>query len=314
MQSRHVVGKIWGAPRVFHRTLCLAPRSDDRFRYIPFPQPAQPSTARKRKRLIELLPDLPSQPVRCYLRDYDLDETGSYEALSYCWGDLNQLRDITCNGKALSISRNLERGLRDLRFADRSRLLWADAVCINQSDPAEKATQVPLMKSIYSKAERTVIWLGTARDDHDRPISATVKFGIKFGLAALARQAEARRAPVVSRRDASTGERSGLKPFSAEFYLTLMSILRRPWFQRAWIVQEVAVSPRAALLWDGREYDWDNFIGVLRYMPTVRFPLAFMPTFQHETTNKHERTHNKNKQNSHQRTQMRNQRTAALVF
>ena len=38
--------------------------------------------------------------------------------------------------------------------------LWADAICINQNDVLEKNHQVQYMKSIYSSADRVIVWLG----------------------------------------------------------------------------------------------------------------------------------------------------------
>ena len=46
-------------------------------------------------------------------------------------------------------------------------LLWIDSICINQSDLAEKSSQVNLMRRIYRKAKRVIVWLGKdGRGDH----------------------------------------------------------------------------------------------------------------------------------------------------
>lgn len=37
---------------------------------------------------------------------------------------------------------------------------WVDAVCIDQNNIDEKATQILLMYQIYSRAECVLIWLG----------------------------------------------------------------------------------------------------------------------------------------------------------
>lgn len=46
------------------------------------------------------------------------------------------------------------------RLPDRVRLLWIDAVCINQHDQDEKSRQIPFMGQIYSGAFRVLVWLG----------------------------------------------------------------------------------------------------------------------------------------------------------
>lgn len=38
--------------------------------------------------------------------------------------------------------------------------IWIDQLCINQSDIQERADQVAIMDQIFSKAERTLVWLG----------------------------------------------------------------------------------------------------------------------------------------------------------
>jgi hypothetical protein len=50
--------------------------------------------------------------------------------------------------------------LWNLRRPDSERILWVDALCINQSDPLEKAKQIPLMSRIYEQANSVIIWLG----------------------------------------------------------------------------------------------------------------------------------------------------------
>jgi hypothetical protein len=100
-------------------------------------------------------------PLECDLLCTELGNI-PYEALSYVWGDGEFCHTLLCHGKALRVSRNLFRALHFLRHKFQKRILWVDAVCINQSDPAEKETQIPLMRDIYSKATRSLIWLGEA--------------------------------------------------------------------------------------------------------------------------------------------------------
>jgi len=47
-----------------------------------------------------------------------------------------------------------------LRDQDAARTIWVDAICINQKDNVVKATQIPLMRSIYTQAQHVIIWLG----------------------------------------------------------------------------------------------------------------------------------------------------------
>ena len=87
-----------------------------------------------------------------------------YEALSYAWGSAEDKLDIICNGHVVRVTRNLCNALQKMRLPNRSRLVWADAVCINQDDIVERGHQVRLMGLIYKRAKRVIIWAG--RDDN----------------------------------------------------------------------------------------------------------------------------------------------------
>jgi hypothetical protein len=88
------------------------------------------------------------------LIDVSLDNLPRYEALSYRWGSILASHKVTCNGRILLVTQNCHRALK--RLHEENRLLWVDAICINQQDNNEKKNQVALMPQIYSKAERTL--------------------------------------------------------------------------------------------------------------------------------------------------------------
>jgi hypothetical protein len=66
------------------------------------------------------------------------------------------------NGMEIEVTINVYLALQDLRFQEKDRLLWIDALSINQNDEKEKSYQVQQMGLIFSKAERVIIWLGQA--------------------------------------------------------------------------------------------------------------------------------------------------------
>ena len=96
-------------------------------------------------------------------------DASPYEALSYTWGSPKDPKRIYIqNGlelSTLSVTRNCEEALRYLRREDGSVDLWVDAVCINQQDQEERAQQVSIMRSIYSKGSKVIVWLGPASGD-----------------------------------------------------------------------------------------------------------------------------------------------------
>lgn len=52
--------------------------------------------------------------------------------------------------------------LRRLRLSNVKRLIWLDAVCIDQGDAGERNHQILWMSHIFSKAFRVIIYLGEA--------------------------------------------------------------------------------------------------------------------------------------------------------
>lgn len=123
----------------------------------------------------------PDETIVCRLRHCKiatLDDTiatgvkrKAYETLSYAWGetfpDGSHLTDMVfCGDQVLWVTAHLNQGLkryretRYQRLAQRCRLLWVDAICINQRDTDERSQQVRMMDLIYQSARCTVIWLG----------------------------------------------------------------------------------------------------------------------------------------------------------
>jgi len=113
----------------------------------------------------------PSRPLTATLYATSLAESkGKYEALSYCWGDESQRSPVLVNVQgneqghgtkqvAVSITQSLGDALTDLRLWYDDRVLWADAICINQTDNAEKSVQVRQMLQVYESSKRTVAYL-----------------------------------------------------------------------------------------------------------------------------------------------------------
>jgi hypothetical protein len=74
------------------------------------------------------------------------------------WGDPNVTRPIALNGHTFEVTTNLEAAIRHLRFQDRNRVFWIDAISVNQIDNDERNSQVLLMRGIYTHCERCRAW------------------------------------------------------------------------------------------------------------------------------------------------------------
>lgn len=96
-----------------------------------------------------------------------------YTALSYTWGDASLEEEVTLNGQSVRIQSNLAAALRQLKKMDTRGYIWADAICINQNDPAEKSTVVLHMDKIFSAAEEVFAWLGVSEVDCTDPAQSS---------------------------------------------------------------------------------------------------------------------------------------------
>jgi Heterokaryon incompatibility protein (HET) len=113
-------------------------------------------------RLIKLKPATAIRDVvQCDIITVSLEHAPRFEAISYAWGDTSNLWPIAVNGSLrMLVSKSLETALRYLRHRDKERLLWADAICINQKYIPEKNRVVSEMHLIYRRADVVIVWLG----------------------------------------------------------------------------------------------------------------------------------------------------------
>ncbi|KAI0814470.1 heterokaryon incompatibility protein-domain-containing protein [Xylaria sp. FL0064] len=120
-------------------------------------------------RLLRLLPHSDEHPgIKCQLFTCTLLDSGNthpYEALSYVWGHENNQQSIYIDNYQLSVRANLHAAMLHLQDRFMERIIWIDAICINQEDEDEKGQQVQSMAKIYAKANRVIVWLGEAADD-----------------------------------------------------------------------------------------------------------------------------------------------------
>jgi hypothetical protein len=141
-------------------------------------------------RLLVLWPGSKFTPIQGHLIVSPLLQCPPYEALSYTWGNPAEKSPINISGAVFSAQRNLKSALHHLRYPDKVRILWVDALCINQSDNEEKSVQVARMGDIYRNAEQTTVWLGEAEDDSHETIEECKRACQHFASEDLRKQNE----------------------------------------------------------------------------------------------------------------------------
>jgi hypothetical protein len=198
-------------------------------------------------RILELLPGEEGDLIQCQLYSTTVEGAPQYEALSYVWGSPDDKSAIECGGGRIKIPTNLRDLLQRLRSPSKVRRLWADAICINQSDSKEVGHQVRQMASIYSAAERVIIWLGMEDpfihlEEDEQPLTLIQR--------------------LCQRQDESTdSETSHTSTATPELLLhSFGELLERPWFGRLWVLQEAGLARSALAMFGGREVDFDDLI------------------------------------------------------
>ncbi|KAE9378651.1 hypothetical protein N431DRAFT_146487 [Stipitochalara longipes BDJ] len=110
-------------------------------------------------RILELQPGEGTDIIACHLSVVESAQAPPYEAISYAWGRETDTRVINCENRKLRVTANLRDALWRIRDPAKIKLLWADAVCINQLDNEERGFQVRQMPSIYANAVRVLVWI-----------------------------------------------------------------------------------------------------------------------------------------------------------
>ena len=205
--------------------------------YTPLPKPIDGDEEDVSVRLVKLSPAGDTDKVSCNFVTCSLKDPIPYEALSYCWGNEDNMAEITCDGYPIKIRSNLHDFLLRTRAKGTERTLWIDALCINQLDLEEKGLQVKAMRYIYKRARRTLIWLGK-EDQHgtiglDFAQEMSAKFqGIK-PRGADGNEKEEPKLPWYRFKYYEMFSRVWAPQWGAFF-----GIFDREWFTRVWIIQE----------------------------------------------------------------------------
>ncbi|KAJ4128935.1 hypothetical protein NW768_007460 [Fusarium equiseti] len=194
-----------------------------------------------------------------------LDEAPPYYALSHAWGQQAVASDIVLGRNKLTLCNDLAAGILRLReiAADPDTCeppldyIWIDNICIDLYNPQERAEQVQLMCTIYSKAVKTLVWLGPAfalsPDAWDLVDNIYRMFRAQH--------------PTTESIDDVPGHiysdsyhaSTGLPGWDQPAWSSFKRLLELRWFSRMWIVQEVALSALDPIIIHGKHlYPWNN--------------------------------------------------------
>ncbi|KAI1111737.1 heterokaryon incompatibility protein-domain-containing protein [Nemania sp. NC0429] len=219
------------------------------YRYSPLPN--------GHIRLLRLLPShVENAPLECDLFEFPLLESGGathpYHALSYVWGSPDNTQSISIGNSHAAIPANLHGALLRLRDRFFERIIWADAICINQEDLKERGHQVRYMALIYAKASCVNVWLGEETDNSELALEYI--------------------------RRAANGDSLEREESEYTLHLPFSRLFERPWFKRIWVLQEVAAAQHILIMCGPAEISGHTFCSGLTSPPMRR--LAVQGTHQ----------------------------------
>ena len=225
-------------------------------------------------RLLELVHATCTE-IRCFLKVVDMDKAPAFDALSYTWGNpltpfsnlkheyhtgSQRIFPVICDDGEILVTASLRHALRMLQVLDlrkvkkiraKQKFFWIDAICIDQENIEERGSQVAIMADIYQAASTVIIWLG--EEDEFTSDACTV-------INRLSKVSSDRYSAIKPTHwwdQGPTLRKIGTKPLDFRNWLGFLAFMNRPWFKRAWIVQElilaklpVIVCGSAVILWE----------------------------------------------------------------
>ena len=208
--------------------------------------------------------------IECSLETVELTRLGDweYDALSYTWGTEEATQKIVLrkrwsksapkastqakiqnavqgkfavngvNKNRVYVRPNLEDVLRQFRNTDgveEDIVLWIDAMCINQDDEKEKSKQVAKMAEIYSRAKDVLMWLGKEY----KQSNVAMEF-----------------IPQLKQYEQSEAL---LSQTTRTQWTAFADLIKREYFSRRWVVQEVALANNRYVLCGSKSLPWSDF-------------------------------------------------------
>lgn len=276
--------------------LVLLRRNSSKPTYAPLDE------SRREIRLLQVLSGGEEDPLRCHMFHTSISNLGDnmpYTALSYCWGERNELATIQLSYSAKETSateprewidflvqKNLYVALKHIRHREGpARVIWADAVCIDQENPRERSQQVAMMRDIYHLATDVCIWLGEKS-------GATVSMCENIQLFIDAYNSDP--GHFLKSANGHLESPHGKEHFGSVKYGEVGSIFFHAWFSRVWVLQEVFNAKIATVQIGDVSLPWDIVICIgncttraLRRAPmgTMTIPGIFLSMFDIRTEN-----------------------------
>lgn len=175
----------------------------------------------------------------------------SYMALSWTWGREAWTSNIYIVDEnlharhAIPVPPTLESALRHVRHPTMKVVLWVDLICIRQDATEEREFMISILPDIFKHASSAIVWLG----DEDESSRSVVNFVGKV-------------------RDLENFDALVKNDDTPRQWDFLVAFLRRPWFSRRWVFQEIILAREAIIYCGSQRIGWTDFSDVVVLLGT----------------------------------------------
>lgn len=188
-----------------------------------------------------------------------LNDKPEYVALSYVWGsNTSNCGILSADRCTIRVTENLFLALHELR-QHQYQVVWADQICINQLDPQERGQQVAMMSRIYRQARSVVVHL-RAICQNPEPHFCHSDWPVLMRILSLTRRVLRAVRPDRPRLNIAEFQKFGLPQSNHKSWAMWSALRSHPWFSRGWIVQEIAVSIDAWVIYSQRLFKWIDLV------------------------------------------------------
>ncbi|KAF1955262.1 hypothetical protein CC80DRAFT_549467 [Byssothecium circinans] len=273
------------------------------YQYKPLPSPTC-------IRLLKIERSTDHRIVRCSLEAFELQDAPPFQALSYTWGNpLMRLKStstsrqqipqdgasvgtesgfsplnggpyvsararrhsIICDDQIIKVTSNLKDALRMLAKPIASQhtnlkpmYYWVDALCVHQEDILERNVQVAKMAEIFKEACNVLVWLGK-EDEYTLDALTTIE-----RISAMSEDVW----PLISYTsfyEPSQSVGDNHPNLSYHNWLGFIALINRPWFKRAWVVQEITLARAAFVICGNKSFPWTKLSKTLSFIKATKW-------------------------------------------
>jgi hypothetical protein len=204
-------------------------------------------------RLLELAPGNRHDRIVVRMFVIPLSEAPDYSALSYVWGNAEETAEVLCYGLSVVTTVNLGAALRRVRYEHKPRIIWADAICIDQSNVRERGHQVAVMGKIFEQTKIVFVCLGPDLDGGASGVAALVKENADL----VSRYGSVPQMPIVRIDDPLLDDSR---------WKAMATSADCEWFSRAWVIQEVGLASDPRALYGDVEFSYRELTTLARWV------------------------------------------------